>query len=110
MAAATSAVIGVGGMISFDADIPSMETDKRVDWIGATLITIGLVLIVFVLGQGEIAPQGWKTPCKATSLSHHASSLNICAIITRYHCASYPGGYHGRAIPVLGAILGTSSR
>ncbi|KAG1868649.1 major facilitator superfamily domain-containing protein [Suillus subluteus] len=27
-----------------------------------SLVTIGLVLIVFVLGQGEVASQGWKTP------------------------------------------------
>ncbi|KAG2354796.1 major facilitator superfamily domain-containing protein [Suillus spraguei] len=60
MAAATSAIIGVSGLISFDADVPSSEAVKRVDWIGASLVTTGLVLIVFVLGQGEIA--GWKTP------------------------------------------------
>lgn len=62
LAAATSALIGVSGLISFDADVPSSELVKRVDWIGASLVTIGLVLIVFVLGQGEIASDGWKTP------------------------------------------------
>ncbi|KAG1822122.1 major facilitator superfamily domain-containing protein [Suillus variegatus] len=62
MAAATSALIGVSGLISFDADVPSSELVKRVDWIGASLVTIGLVLIVFVLGEGEIASDGWKTP------------------------------------------------
>jgi MFS family permease len=62
MAAATSAVIGVSGLISFDADVPSSEVVKRVDWIGASLVTVGLVLIVFVLAQGEIASDGWKTP------------------------------------------------
>ncbi|KAF8992531.1 major facilitator superfamily domain-containing protein [Cyathus striatus] len=40
----------VGGVISMDKDIPSQETNKRVDWIGAFLVTAGLVLIVFVLG------------------------------------------------------------
>jgi hypothetical protein len=53
--------MGVSGMISFDADVTATEA---VDWIGASLVTIGLVLIVFVLGQGEVASQGWKTPCK----------------------------------------------
>ncbi|KAG6908440.1 hypothetical protein DXG01_004523 [Tephrocybe rancida] len=52
----------IGGVISFDPDLPSQEVDRRVDWLGALLVTAGLVLIVFVLGQGEIAPQGWKTP------------------------------------------------
>jgi hypothetical protein len=65
MAAATSAVIGVSGLISFDADVPSSEVVKRVDWIGASLVTVGLVLIVFVLAQGEIASDGWKTPCRS---------------------------------------------
>ncbi|KAF8885463.1 efflux transporter [Infundibulicybe gibba] len=52
----------IGGIISIDADTPSTEIDKRVDWLGACLVTGGLVLIIFVLGQGEIAPQKWATP------------------------------------------------
>ncbi|EJU05211.1 hypothetical protein DACRYDRAFT_86362 [Dacryopinax primogenitus] len=36
--------------------------DKRVDWLGAALITSSLILLMFCLGQGEIAPQGWRTP------------------------------------------------
>lgn len=38
--------------------------DRRVDWIGAFLVTSGLVLFTFAIGDGETAPQGWKTPCK----------------------------------------------
>jgi hypothetical protein len=53
--------MGISGMISFDADVTATEV---VDWIGASLVIVGLVLIVFVLGQGEVASQGWKTPCK----------------------------------------------
>ena len=53
----------LSGLYSIDADLPSQETDKRVDWIGALLVTTGLVLIVFVLGQGDIAPRQWATPC-----------------------------------------------
>ncbi|KAF9456822.1 major facilitator superfamily domain-containing protein [Collybia nuda] len=52
----------IGGLISIDKDLPSTEIDRRVDWIGALLVTAGLVLIVFVLGQGELAPQRWATP------------------------------------------------
>ncbi|THU93553.1 putative efflux transporter [Dendrothele bispora CBS 962.96] len=53
----------VGAMYSFDADEPSTEPDQRVDWIGAFLVTAGLVLIIFVLGQGEVAvPSQWATP------------------------------------------------
>ncbi|KAF5358792.1 hypothetical protein D9758_008591 [Tetrapyrgos nigripes] len=51
----------IGAIFSFDADKPSTEHDRRVDWIGAFLITVGLVLIVFVLGQVEVAPRQWST-------------------------------------------------
>lgn len=51
------------GLISIDADRPSVEVDRRVDWLGGFLVTAGLVLIVFVLGQGEAAPNKWATPC-----------------------------------------------
>ncbi|KDR72245.1 hypothetical protein GALMADRAFT_74165 [Galerina marginata CBS 339.88] len=52
----------IGGLVSIDDDVPSEEEDKRVDWVGAAFVTAGLVLIVFVLSQGEIAPEKWSTP------------------------------------------------
>lgn len=56
----------IGGVLAIDEDLPSTEPEeqKRVDWLGAALVTSSLVLIQFVLGQGELAPKGWKTPCK----------------------------------------------
>ena len=58
----------LGALFSMDADRPeeSQEADRRVDWLGAFLVTAGLVLIVFVLSDGEVAPNGWKTPCKSS--------------------------------------------
>ncbi|THU98805.1 putative efflux transporter [Dendrothele bispora CBS 962.96] len=52
----------LGAFYSFERDKPSRESDRRVDWIGAFMVTAGLVLIVFVLGEGEVAPQKWATP------------------------------------------------
>ncbi|KAK7444033.1 hypothetical protein VKT23_015430 [Stygiomarasmius scandens] len=52
----------IGAIFSFDKDKPSRESDRRVDWIGAFMVTAGLTLIVFVLGQGEVASQKWATP------------------------------------------------
>ncbi|KAJ7028424.1 MFS general substrate transporter [Mycena alexandri] len=49
------------GFMVIDPDVSSTETDKRVDWLGAFLVTTGLVLLVFVLGQGSLATNGWKT-------------------------------------------------
>ena len=50
-----------GGLIVIDKDTPSTEKDRRVDWLGAFLVTAGLVLIVFVLSDGSIAPNGFAT-------------------------------------------------
>ena len=50
-------------MLSIDPDIPSTETDRRCDWLGALLVTVGCVLIVFVLSDGEIV--GWSTSCNS---------------------------------------------
>ncbi|KAG2073083.1 hypothetical protein BDR04DRAFT_1116601 [Suillus decipiens] len=65
---------GISGMISFDPNVASTEA---VDWIGASVVTVGLVLIVFTLGQGgRVASQGWKTPSKSSSVSHIAKLYN----------------------------------
>ncbi|KAJ7734755.1 MFS general substrate transporter [Mycena maculata] len=64
-----SALCVLGGLFLIDPDLPSMEPDTRVDWLGAFLVTSGLVLLVFVLGQGSLAPHGWRTPCTVLLLS-----------------------------------------
>lgn len=61
LSAGLSALCVLGALASFDPDKTSSEADARVDWIGAILVTSGLVLIVFVLGQATTA--GWKSPC-----------------------------------------------
>ncbi|KAI6037704.1 major facilitator superfamily domain-containing protein [Pisolithus marmoratus] len=68
MAAGLSALTLCGGLLSMRPDKVDPDADRRVDWIGAALVTAGLVLIVFVLGQGEIAPQRWRTPYIIASL------------------------------------------
>ncbi|KAH9024608.1 major facilitator superfamily domain-containing protein [Lactarius hengduanensis] len=50
------------GFFVFEEDEPSTEEDTRVDWIGAALITAGLVLIVFVLSDSPTARKGWRNP------------------------------------------------
>lgn len=57
------------------------------DWLGAFLITAGLVLVVFTLSDGTIAPDGWKTPCtllsppRACSVRSHARTDIIALLI-----------------------------
>lgn len=64
-----TALCFIGGLVSIDPDVHSTEADRRVDWLGAALVTSGLVLVVFVLGQGEVALQRWATPCRFTFLA-----------------------------------------
>ncbi|KAK4688236.1 hypothetical protein P7C73_g1875, partial [Tremellales sp. Uapishka_1] len=35
--------------------------DRRIDWVGAALVTIGLIFIQFAISDGEVAPDEWKT-------------------------------------------------
>lgn len=58
-------MIVILGMFVIEKDPPSTEEDRRVDWIGAVLVTTSLTLIQFALGQGPLAPKRWGTPCKA---------------------------------------------
>jgi len=55
----------VGGLLSIDADKPSVEQDRRVDWIGSLLVTAGLVQVIYALSQGELAKNKWQTPCRS---------------------------------------------
>jgi len=57
----------IAGFIFIDCDLPSEEVDKRIDWLGGFLVTTSFVFIVFALSQGELASQGWATPCKFLS-------------------------------------------
>lgn len=80
--AGLSFLCAVGGLLLIDPDLPSTEADTRVDWLGAFLVTAGLVLLVFVLGQGSLAPHGWKTGCT----SPHSSRVPVYLLPRkRYH-------------------------
>ncbi|KAL1950009.1 hypothetical protein VTO73DRAFT_8890 [Trametes versicolor] len=59
--AGMAALCCVGGAFSIDIDEPYQLDDRRVDWLGAFLGTSGLILIVFALSDGNVAPAGWKT-------------------------------------------------
>ncbi|KAI0345781.1 hypothetical protein BDW22DRAFT_1426436 [Trametopsis cervina] len=51
----------IGGLFSIDKDEPYENIDRRVDWLGAFLITAGLVFLCFALADGPIAPSEWTT-------------------------------------------------
>ncbi|KIJ50851.1 hypothetical protein M422DRAFT_27007, partial [Sphaerobolus stellatus SS14] len=59
--AGLSALTFIGAWFVVDADVPSTEADPRVDWVGAAIVSSGLILLLFALGQGPIAPNGFAT-------------------------------------------------
>ncbi len=64
------------GFWAIPKDERSTEADKRVDWLGAFLVTVGLTLIrVVVLSDGEVAPNKWATSCK---LDHVSLTRSLC--------------------------------
>jgi len=52
------ALVSVEGVLAVEPNQPSEEKDKRVDWVGSVLMTAGLTLTIFVLGDAAIAPRG----------------------------------------------------
>lgn len=69
----------IGGLLSIDKDPKVIQADGRrqVDWLGAVLITAALVMILFVLGQGESAPKQWATSCKPIHSPFHRFMTNL---------------------------------
>ena len=97
----------VGGAFSIDPDQPSTEVDKRVDYIGAFLVTAGLTFIIFILSDGSIAPQGWATPCMQPALSRCMLNANDCL---RHYCTHGPWCAFGRRLPLLATLPGETSQ
>jgi Na+/melibiose symporter-like transporter len=52
------------GLVVLDQDTHHLDPslDRRVDWVGAAMVTTGLVLLMFALGDGETAkPYQWRS-------------------------------------------------
>ncbi|KAB5592523.1 MFS-type transporter [Ceratobasidium theobromae] len=60
--AGIAAITMVSAVVAIHKDGPSLEQDRRVDWIGAALATVALVLLTFALAQSSSAKDGWRTP------------------------------------------------
>lgn len=63
MSAGIAAITMIAAALAIHKDKPSEEKDRRVDWIGAAISTIALVLLTFALAQSSSAKDGWRTPC-----------------------------------------------
>jgi len=60
-----AAAIAITSFVFVPPDV-LQTVDKRIDWVGAALVTVGLILLQFVISDGQNAPHGWKTGCKRT--------------------------------------------
>lgn len=81
----------VTGWLSIDEDTHHLDPalDRRVDWIGAFLVTSGLVFLTYSLGDGETAPHGWRTSYIIALLV--LSVILLCAfVLWEYHLGNHP--------------------
>jgi hypothetical protein len=89
------------GLMSIDYDLPSTETDRRIDWLGALLVTVGLVLVVFVLSDGEIV--GWSTSCNS-SMSFYLRPTDGITTSSRYNRSAGYWGCIPRSVCAVGTL------
>lgn len=75
----------VGGLVSINADKPSVEVDRRIDWFGSLLVTAGLVQMIYALSQGELAENKWRTPCRFPAIF-----LNAWKFLRKNRYCHYP--------------------
>jgi len=62
VSAGIAAITMIAAALAIHKDKPSEEKDRRVDWIGAAISTVALVLLTFALAQSSSAKDGWRTP------------------------------------------------
>ncbi|KIY53663.1 putative efflux transporter [Fistulina hepatica ATCC 64428] len=92
----------IGGIFVIDPDdYVNPDSDRRIDWAGSFLVTAALVLIIFVLGQGENAPQQWATPYIIALLIVGVFLMVVFIFWQRYleNLHSLPEPPRGRLIP-----------
>lgn len=91
----------VGGVLSIPPE-PSRKDNgnRRVDWMGAFLITAGLSLFSFALTQSGLVEKGWRTPCKSSYLNYATGVQHSL----RYSCRSCHFHSFDRSLRFLGAL------
>ncbi|KAF9509240.1 hypothetical protein BS47DRAFT_1349492 [Hydnum rufescens UP504] len=107
--AGPGALTFVIGLLAIDPDRHHLDPnlDRRVDWIGAALITSGLVLFTFAIGDGETAVRGWRTGYIIATL---IVSLVLIAVFIYWGWvldqeAALPSGQSRRAQPLVSLKL-----
>ncbi|CAE6527067.1 unnamed protein product [Rhizoctonia solani] len=79
VSAGIACVTMLAAALAIHKDKPSIEKDRRVDWLGAALSTTALVLLTFSLAQSSSVKNGWRTPYIPVVLV--VSVLLLCCFI-----------------------------
>ncbi|KAI1174494.1 major facilitator superfamily-domain-containing protein [Nemania sp. FL0916] len=56
------AVVVIVGVLTIPRDLADRDETAAMDWYGLATVVPGLVLVVYALGDGAHAPEGWRTP------------------------------------------------
>lgn len=107
--AGTATLGGVAIFFCVPRDRRDSTVDRRVDWVGAATITVSLICFLFALAQGEVAPQGWKTPCKPFEFETHLPRRDL-PTLTRHNRASRPLHLWYRWLHPLGVLPRSGNR
>lgn len=75
----------IGAYWAIPSTRPDPNADKRIDFLGAALVTGGLVILLYAMTAGSTAPQGFKTSCKPDVIQIIEAQL-IRIVLFRYHC------------------------
>ncbi|KAG8839514.1 hypothetical protein FRC18_010293 [Serendipita sp. 400] len=84
--AALGAVVLLAGHFAMDPDTHNVSTDRRVDWIGAFLVTSGLVLFTFALGDAPTV--GWSSP-RTIALLVSGPILVVIFLLWEHHLIAH---------------------
>ncbi|CAE6425463.1 unnamed protein product [Rhizoctonia solani] len=98
VSAGLAGVTILAAALAIHKDKPSTEKDRRVDWIGAALSTVALVLLTFSLAQSSSVKDGWRTPSLLSGIQRNISHW--------YHRSS--AAYDSQRITLQCRISGTA--
>jgi hypothetical protein len=83
--AVLAAIVTVAGYIVIPLPPSQAETismQKSVDWIGGCLITVGLLILLFALSEGNVV--GWSTPLVPTLIVVSVLTIIVFAFWQHY--------------------------
>jgi predicted cobalt transporter CbtA len=63
--AAFNVIPVIGGYFAIPPEPAKTDAENRkIDWVGAVLVTVAMSLLTFSITQSGLAEHEWRTPCK----------------------------------------------